>query len=106
MGTSPAFLATMANRHMKHLSRTVLAAFRTVGQVKLRSRRTGGTGNVPEESGAFVAHKGATAIEDHQQGGMEEQIEESPPPGGPGGRFLESKWFPWASWGLSAVALG
>ena len=48
----------------------------------------------------------ATDIEDQQQTEAKQPTEGPQPIRGWGVRFLRSRWFPWTSWGLSAVALG
>ena len=45
-------------------------------------------------------------IEQQRQADTKTPTQGQPPEPGLVGRFLRSKWFPWASWGLSAVALG
>ena len=48
----------------------------------------------------------ATDIEDQQQREAKQPTEGPQVVRGRGLRFLGSRWFPWASWGVSALALG
>lgn len=45
-------------------------------------------------------------IENQPQAGREDPTKGPPPAGDWGVRFFRSRWFPWASWGLAALALG
>ena len=59
----------------------------------------------PKERG-IPPGEGATDIEHPQHAEAEPPAKATPPSLGWGARFLRSRWFTWASWGVSAVALG
>lgn len=74
-------------------------------RVNARIRRTVEGGHASESSGTSAPQDEAFLTEGQQQKSRGDLTPE-PQPGGRGSHFLGPRWFPWASWGLSAVVLG